>query len=37
MSDDTETCPRCGTELGDAESAPCLCPTCGARICEGGV
>lgn len=30
-------CPACGSELPDNPNAPCLCPTCGTRVCEGWV
>lgn len=35
--DDVEYCPACGSELPDGDGAPCLCPTCGVRCCEGSV
>lgn len=37
MEDKPETCPRCGEEVEYNDPAPCLCPHCGARICEGTV
>lgn len=30
-------CPACGSALPDNANAPCLCPYCGYRICEGVV
>lgn len=38
--EEEEMCPRCGGVLPGAvteQRAVCLCPHCGARVCEGGV
>ena len=32
--DDWEICVTCGYELEPQDHAPCLCPRCGAHICD---
>ena len=35
--EEQQYCPRCGHEITETDVALCLCPNCGARVCEGVV